>query len=146
MQFQVPQFIEVEDKIFGQLTIKQFIYLAAGAGLTFIIIRFMPNIFLGVIVALPFIALAIALAFYQPNKKQSFIVLLENAFMYTIREKLYIWRKQDKKPVPSEKRQEKDAALLYVPKLADSKLKDMTWTLDVSEALNPVTRSNQKTQ
>jgi len=26
MQFQVPQFIEIEDKIFGPLTLKQFLY------------------------------------------------------------------------------------------------------------------------
>src|SRR3989338_737591 len=29
MQFQVPQFIEVEDKIFGPLTLKQFFYVLA---------------------------------------------------------------------------------------------------------------------
>ena len=27
MQYQVPQFIEVEDKIFGPLTFKQFLYI-----------------------------------------------------------------------------------------------------------------------
>ena len=32
MRFEVPQFIEVEDKIFGPFTWKQFIYLAGGAG------------------------------------------------------------------------------------------------------------------
>ncbi|TSC80302.1 MAG: hypothetical protein G01um101429_152 [Parcubacteria group bacterium Gr01-1014_29] len=31
-QFQVPQFIEVEDKIFGPLTTKQFFYLLGGGG------------------------------------------------------------------------------------------------------------------
>jgi hypothetical protein len=28
MQFRVPQFIDIEDKLFGPLTFKQFIYLA----------------------------------------------------------------------------------------------------------------------
>ena len=37
MRFQVPQFIEVEDKIFGPMTLKQFIYMAGGAGLSFLI-------------------------------------------------------------------------------------------------------------
>ena len=41
MRFQVPQFIEIEDKIFGPLTIKQFIYIAGGAGLCFILFRFL---------------------------------------------------------------------------------------------------------
>ena len=34
MMFSVPQFIDVEDKIIGPLTLKQFIYLAGGAGLS----------------------------------------------------------------------------------------------------------------
>ncbi len=33
MRFEVPQFIDVEDKIFGPFTFKQFLYLAGGAGL-----------------------------------------------------------------------------------------------------------------
>ena len=33
MQFQVPQFLDVEDKIVGPFTIKQFIYLAGGVGM-----------------------------------------------------------------------------------------------------------------
>jgi len=32
MRFEVPQFIEVEDKIFGPFTWKQFIYLMGGEG------------------------------------------------------------------------------------------------------------------
>src|SRR3989344_6045666 len=35
MEFSVPQFIEVEDKIIGPLTLKQFLYLLGGALITF---------------------------------------------------------------------------------------------------------------
>ena len=42
MQFQVPQFIEIEDKIFGPLTFKQFIYLAGGGGLCFLLYTILP--------------------------------------------------------------------------------------------------------
>ena len=42
MQFQVPQFIEVEDKIFGPLTFKQFVYVAGGAGLAYLVWRVSP--------------------------------------------------------------------------------------------------------
>ena len=42
MRFQVPQFIEVEDKIFGPLTLKQFIYLAGAGGLVFVLWRVLP--------------------------------------------------------------------------------------------------------
>ena len=51
MQFQVPQFIEVEDKIFGPLTFKQFVYVAGGAGAAYLFWRILP-----VYLSLPFIA------------------------------------------------------------------------------------------
>ncbi|MFM2424198.1 MAG: hypothetical protein RLZZ70_589, partial [Candidatus Parcubacteria bacterium] len=34
MQFEVPQFIEIEDKIFGPLTWKQFLYVGGGLSMT----------------------------------------------------------------------------------------------------------------
>ena len=37
MRFEVPQFIEIEDKIFGPFTWKQFVYLAGGVGLAAVI-------------------------------------------------------------------------------------------------------------
>ncbi len=141
MRFQVPQFIGVEDKVFGPLTVKQFIYLAGGAGMSFIAIRLLP-IFIGIIVALPIAALSLALAFYQINNKP-FIFTFQSAVYYLFHNRLYIWRKTDK-PVIHDPALDAAAndPMLYVPKLADSKLKDMTWSLDISkkEALNPVTR------
>ncbi len=141
MQFQVPQFIEVEDKIFGQLTIKQFIYLAGGAGAVFLVFKFTP-IYIAIFLCIPFAALALALAFYKPNEKQAFVVLLESAFMYFVKDKLYLWKKNEKKPVASQQAQDSESGL-YVPKLGDSKLKDMTWSLDISESLNPVTKEEK---
>ena len=63
MEYQVPQFIEVEDKIFGPFTLKQFIYVAGGVGLCVILILYFPLI-IGIILALPVAALTAALAFY----------------------------------------------------------------------------------
>jgi len=148
MRFQVPQFIEVEDKIIGPLTIKQFIYIAGGAGMCFIIIRYL-GLMLGIALALPVGAFALALAFYKPNERQSFILFVENAFKYFVGDKLYIWKKQDKKAVArtsEERESSSDLDNLYVPRLADSKLKDMTWSLDVKskEISNPVTRDNKQ--
>jgi hypothetical protein len=138
----------VEDKIIGPLTIKQFIYIAGGAGMCFIVIRYLGLLF-GIMAALPIAAFALALAFYKPNERQTFILFVENAFRYFVGEKLYIWKKQDKKPV-AKTTEERDASNdldnLYVPRLADSKLKDMTWSLDVKtkELTNPVTRDNKQ--
>jgi hypothetical protein len=141
MQFQVPQFISVEDKIIGPLTIKQGVYLAGGAALSFIVLRFLP-LFIGLLACTPIIALSLALAFYKVNNKP-FINIMESAVKYFFNEKLYLWRKVDKKVVKngqSDSITGIDQSLLYVPKLADSKLKDLTWSLDVTDTLNPVTK------
>jgi hypothetical protein len=80
----------------------------------------------------------LALAFYKVNKKP-FINTVEAAFKYFIGEKLYVWRKEPiiKKP---EAKNTDEAASVYVPRLSDSRLKDLTWSLDINEHLNPGTK------
>jgi len=139
MRFQVPQFIEVEDKIFGPLTFKQFIYLVGGAGLAFLLYHFIGSLYFSLIFIIPVLGLAAALAFYKVNNKP-FIEILEAAVKYTFAGKLYIWKKQENMPVAREQKQDNtNLANLYVPKLSDSKLKDLTWSLDIKQAENPVT-------
>ncbi len=140
MRFQVPQFIDVEDKIFGPLTIKQFIYLLGGAGISFIIYTFIKNIVIDAILIVPVIGFALALAFYKINNKP-FINVVEAAFNYYFNNKLYIWKKVDKPIVSKAAPQPSDSAStladFYVPKLSDSKLKDLTWSLDIKQSANP---------
>ncbi len=127
MQFRVPQFIEVEDKIFGPFTFKQFLYLVGGAGLSFILYRTLP-FFIAVIFILPVIALSLSLAFYKINNKP-FIYIVEAFIRYTLSHKLYLWKKEEKKE--GEKKKEGASAPSYVPRLSDSKLRDIAWSLDV---------------
>ncbi|OHA19244.1 MAG: hypothetical protein A2836_02950 [Candidatus Taylorbacteria bacterium RIFCSPHIGHO2_01_FULL_45_63] len=138
MRFQVPQFIGVEDKIFGPLTIKQFIYLAGCIGLSIIWWRFTPK-YISIPLIIPTLILGLALAFYKFNNKP-FIFFIESAFGYLLGNKLYIWRKEAKKPEAAEDFKKELRPSLYVPKLSESKLKDLTWSLDIRENLNPGTR------
>ena len=86
MKFPVPHFIEIEDKILGPLTLKQFIYLAEGAARSYIIYAI-----LYIYIALPIIAVVVtfslALAFYKINNKP-FILVLESAVKYALGNKL----------------------------------------------------------
>lgn len=93
MQFEVPQFIEIEDKIFGPLTWRQFLYLSGGIGAAVVIFLTLP-IVLFVIIGLPVAALGGALAFYPVNNR-SFDYFLEALFGYLTSTRLYLWR-QDK--------------------------------------------------
>ena len=142
MRFQVPQFIEVEDKIFGPFTFKQFIYIAGGIGACVLLFTFLPK-FLAVLLSTPIAALTGALAFYKFNGKP-FINLVEAFFKYSITNKLYIWKKEEKKLEPSTKNLEPSSIQqVYVPKLSESKLKDLSWSLDIKENQNPVTREEK---
>ena len=85
---------------------------------------------------------SVALAFYKINNKP-FIHLVEAAFKYFFGEKLYIWKKVDK-VIVQEKAPEADVSSFYVPKLSDSKLKDLTWSLDIKQAENPAQRGDRK--
>ena len=143
MRFQVPQFIEVEDKIFGPLTIKQFIYLVGGAGLSFLIYSIIGNIYISAFFILPVIMFSVALAFYKINNKP-FINVVEAAFKYFFGEKLYIWKKVDNQVIAKEAAASPDISSFYVPKLSDSKLKDLTWSLDIKQAQNPAQSGDKK--
>ncbi len=140
MRFQVPQFIEVEDKIIGPLTLKQFIYLAGGAGLSYIAFRLIPSLFLSIIPIICIMVFACALAFFKINNK-AFIYIVEAAFKYFTRSKLYIWKKEDKAKTESAQ-DAKEYASIMVPKISDSKLKDLTWSLDIKESI--YTNKNQR--
>lgn len=132
MEYQVPQFIEVEDKVFGPFTLKQFIYVAGGVGLCAILILYLP-IVIGVILAIPVAALSGALAFYKINNK-SFVDVLESGFKFYTAERLYLWRKDQKQTGGSG-----PAAAAAAPERAPlqhmsrSKLHDLAWSLDVKD-------------
>lgn len=129
MNFQVPQFIEVEDKIFGPLTFRQFVYLAGGGALAFILYAYLP-IYIAMLPILAIIGLALGLSFYKYNNRP-LVLFLESAMRYQLGPKLYIWKRDEKKPVA--KTVAKSQTGIMVPKLSSSKLKDLSWSLDVKE-------------
>lgn len=145
MQYQVPQFIEIEDKIFGPLTFKQFVYVTGGAGMCFIIYRFLPMPF-SLLIVVPLGGFSAALAFYKVNNRP-FIDAVESAVRFYLGGKLYLWQKKDKVPTQEEIAQIPKGGI-YVPKLSDSRLKELTWSLDINETVsnNATMKRDQKLQ
>lgn len=94
MKQEVPQFIDVEDKVFGPFTFKQFIYLAGGAGLAYLAYKIIPFPFSVPIVALC-AGLGLALAFYKQNGRP-FIEVMQSWVLFQLKNKLYIWRRVPK--------------------------------------------------
>ena len=136
MQFKVPQFLDVEDKIFGPFTFKEFIYLVGGAGLCYVIYKAM-GLLLGFIPIAIVAGLAGALTFYRPNGKP-FILMLESGFKYLTQNKLFVWKrrmvKKEKQPTKYELEKKQSALGLSRKQLGGSKLRDLAWSLDVLDA------------
>lgn len=93
MQFEVPQFIEIEDKIFGPLSWRQFLYIGGGLGMTVVMFLMLPFI-LFVVLGIPLALLSGALAFYPVNNRP-FSFFLEAIVEYITKERLYLWRKKN---------------------------------------------------
>ena len=84
---------------------------------------------------LPFIALGLALAFYKVNGRP-FIVAIEHGFSYFFGHKLYLWkpRTETKNRANTNAAAVTPAALtLGVPKLFNSRLKDLAWSLNIKD-------------
>jgi hypothetical protein len=138
MQFQVPQFVEVEDKILGPLTALQFAYVAGGGGFLFAMWLILP-LWLAILIGGPVALLGAGLAFYKINDRP-LMIILEAGFHYLRRTKLYIWAKKTPKIAASEdillpgETQREDPAK-YVPSATANKIKDLAWSLDIKESV-----------
>lgn len=132
MQFKVPQFLDIEDKIFGPFTFKEFVYLTGGAGLCFVLYKLL-GLFLGAIPILAVAGLSIALARYRPNNKP-FINMIESGFNYMVQSKLYIWKRR-KNTIKAEQQNKKTGEESIINRdkvrLGGNKLRDLAWSLDV---------------
>lgn len=129
MRFQVPQFIDIEDQIFGPLTWKQFLYVVGGAGGIYVFWHTLP-----VYIAVPLVAFwgafSLALAFYKVNNRP-FIFVLQAWFVYMFKTKLYVWQQPKPKPKETPKKQELIQPETPNKTLTESKLKEIAWGLDV---------------
>ncbi len=132
MQFKVPQFLDIEDKIFGPFTFSEFVYLAGGAGVCYVLYKAL-GFFLGLIPILAVAGFALALTFYKPNNKP-FVNMLESGFRYVFQDKLYIWKRstiQKPKVSPENTKKQTENITINKAKLGGNKLRDLAWSLDV---------------
>ncbi len=137
MKYQVPQFIGVESKIIGPLTLRQFIYISGGIGMVFILFKFLPFLF-AALLSLPVIGFVGALSFYKVNSKP-FINIVEFAVKFYTSSHLFLWRRDRKRapvaatpatPVPTE--------MPASARLTRGKLHELAQTLDIKsdESIN----------
>lgn len=132
MQFRVPQFIDIEDKIFGPLTFKQFIYILGAGGAAFVIWTIIQIHIIAIIIILPVSGLFLALAFVKINERP-FIDFVESLVRFFTQTKIYIWKQ------PAQNIMEKDIAPLVIEatkqtaieKTRQGRLREIAFGLDV---------------
>ncbi len=91
MLFNVPQFIDIEDKVAGPLTAKQILWMAGMGGVLFIVWTFLDTATFFV-VSIPIIIIFVLFAFYRPYN-QSLLFFSINAVMFFFRPKVYTWER-----------------------------------------------------
>ena len=128
MRFEVPQFIDVEDKLLGPFSFRQFLYLAGGAGIVYTLIKLLP-IYIAIPIALPVAGFAIALVFYKPNDRP-FIKMVQSMINYILKSRFYLW--QQKNQSKGTLQQTKKApATADTQQTQNGGIKDLSWSLDI---------------
>lgn len=132
-QFIVPQFLDVEGKIIGPLTVRQFLIFLVGAGLIFIVFK-LASFWMAAIEGLLIFALTGVFAFLKINGRPFHYFLL-NMLQTLRRPTLKVWNKE---VYDFKERKEKVAPLPppAAPKqrLSDSRLTELSLVVDTGGA------------
>lgn len=94
MRYQVPQFVDIEDKIIGPLTLKQFLIYFSTA-LLLIPVYLFTDLSLFITLALPMLGVAAAFAHLKPGGKSLFEFLM-NAVGFASKGRVWLWRRESR--------------------------------------------------
>lgn len=143
MQFRIPQFLDIEDKVIGPFTFKQFLYLLGSGAFAYIFWKIIPS----KIIAVPFIMLFsgtfLALAFVKIHTRP-FADVLESAYKFLLGNKVFLWQKEEKREDFDSVEALRSRALLKKEeplnekKVTLEKLKELSSRLDILSEENKV--------
>lgn len=129
MIFNIPQFIDKEDKIVGPLTAKQLGWMF-GAGAILLALWNVLDTSAFYLSAIPIVGITAALAFYRPYN-QSLVRFIYFTFLFLFREKIYVWKRVAGKQLPIKKApQSKSLAQNQEEKMSAKKIEEISKLLD----------------
>lgn len=139
MKYTVPQFIDVEDKIMGPLTTRQFLIMLLDAGFIFLAYKLF-DFTLFILVAIVLFVAAAILAFLRING-QPFHFFMLNMIQALKRPKLRVWNKElsedeirilykEEPPPPPKAKIRKEV-------LAETKLTELSLIVNTGGVYNP---------
>ena len=133
-KFLVPQYIDVEPKIIGPITIRQFIELLVGGLIGFILYKvFTFNVF--IVLVLIDSAVFLIITFFKING-MPFHYFVLNLVMTLRRPSLRVWRKIELKALPKKEEVKKEEKIPTKTMISQSKLSDLSLLIDTGGAYN----------
>ena len=138
-QFVVPQFIDVEDKIFGPVTARQFIILLV-AGLVLFVAYKIADTTLFIFLLASLGGFALVLAFVKING-QSFHYFILNLIQTLRRPSRRIWYKMDTKEELEELRKSGQVEVVEkaaeIPRLSYNRIRDLSLAVNTGGYYKP---------
>ena len=128
MLINVPQYIDVEDKIVGPLTAKQLGYFV-GLGVALLVLWNVVPLALFIIIAIPMVLFVVALSFYRPYGQPLGSFLLFGVF-YFFRPKIYVWKRTAQPTINIPKKVQTTSSYIPEKKLTTQSLSDLARMLD----------------
>ena len=128
MLFNIPQFIDKEDKIVGPLTAKQLGWLASGGAVILLLWTVLDKSAI-MLAAIPVAAIFGALAFYHPNG-QPLISFLLSSISFFFHPKTYIWHRVTEKEAVRKKTTGKIEVVKVQKIVNEEKIKELSKLLD----------------
>ena len=131
MRYQIPQFIEIEDKIIGPFTLKQFLALISVPAFCYFL-HFFARLPYVILVGVIFFPITLLLFFFKINGR-SFTQVMGGMLKFVAKPQTYIW-KQVPQPVKRQavvKKSSKKQASSRENKIGD--FKKLARTLDEEE-------------
>ena len=147
-KFIVPQFIDVENKILGPITVRQFATVAVGGVLIFAAYK-LADFSLFLVLTLIIIAVTAVIAFIKFNGLPFHIFLLNVVGTYK-KPMLRVWMKEEIKPTkPKKEKKHKGEEKYFVPRksISSAKLSELALIIDTGgiykgeEEANRINRS-----
>ncbi len=94
MRYQVPQFVDIEDKIIGPLTLKQFLIYVASVMLL-VPVYLVSDLSLFITIAVPVLAIAALFAHFRLHGRSLFTII-GHASNFMARGQVFIWQRDSK--------------------------------------------------
>jgi hypothetical protein len=133
MQFAVPQFTDVEDKLIGPLTLKQFLVILGAGGLCFLFWSLPIPKVMAVLIDLPIALIGITVAFANYNGRPMLTYIVP-FIIFAVSPKAMVFNRESNvmavtNPQPK-KEEKKEIVKDIAQESAESRLKKLAYLLD----------------